>query len=109
MEIGTIFVWVMAAFYAIAGVAPLANQKKTGAQYEAWGYPAWFSFVTAVCEVAVAVLLLLPQAELQLAGIAFGVLIMVAAIITLIRKKEYSHTIPPIVVLVLTALLLLAV
>jgi len=102
MDLGTIFVWLVAVFYAVAGVAPLGKFSDTSKQYVAWGYPTWFPFVTAVLEVAVGVLLVLPA--MLMAGVGLGVLIMLAAIATLIRSKEYSHAIAPVVVLVVTVL-----
>lgn len=99
---GTIFVWVMAAFYVLSGIGPLANMKKTSAQYVGWGYPSWWPFVTAVFEVVIGVLLVSPQT--RMAGVVLGVLVMLAAIATVLRAKEYGHAVPPVIVLVLTAL-----
>lgn len=99
------FVWLVAAFYILAGVGPLANMKKSSAQYVGWGYPAYWPYVTAVMEVAVGILLFLPQ--YRMAGVALGIAIMLVAIGTVVRAKEYSHAVPPAVVAIVTALVAL--
>ena len=100
-----IFVWLLAAFYGIAGLAPLLNWEKTSQQYQQWGFPSWFGLVTAIFEVAVGVFLILPQT--RMAGAALGCAIMVAAIATLFRCKEYSHAVPPTIVLSVTLAMML--
>ena len=102
MNLSTIFVWVMAVFYILSGVVPLLSLEKTSAQYKGWGYPTWFPFVTAVFEVAIGLLFLWSQT--RMAGVALGVLVMLAAIGTVLRAKEYAHAIPPTIVLILTVL-----
>lgn len=102
MSLSTIFVWVMAAFYAIAGVGPLAKLEKAKEEYKRWGYPTWWPFVTAVVEVVIGALFISPQT--RFAGAVLGVLVMIVAIGTVLRCKEYKHAIPPTIVLVLTVL-----
>lgn len=102
LDTSNLFVWLMAAFFIVAGLAPLIAFAKTSKQYQGWGYPAWFPFVTAALEVLVGILLLSP--ETRVVGAVLGVLIMIAAIVTVLRNKEYAHAVPPTVVLVLTVL-----
>lgn len=96
------FVLALALFYAVAGLVPLLRMEASGARYVQWGYPPWFPYVTAALEVLVA--LLLPWTQTRFAGAVLGIVIMVAAIATVLRSKEYSHALPPAIVMVLTAL-----
>lgn len=98
----TIFVWFMSAFYIIAGIAPLGNLKRSRPQYVEWGYPGWWVFVTAVMEALVGILIFYPQTRVP--GAALGVAIMLVAIGTLVRKKEYKHALLPVGALILTVL-----
>ena len=103
MDLATIFVWVMAAFYAIAGVGPLANMNKTSAQYVGWGYPAWW----ALCDRGARsgrwhVVDLSADAHGRRSP---GMPDHAGCIATVLRAKEYGHAIPPVVVLALTLLI----
>jgi hypothetical protein len=98
-----ILAWALAAFFTLGGVINLLAPESTAAEYKRWGYPDWFHFVTAALELATAVLLAVTATRLWGAGL--GAAVMVAATATVIYYAEYVRAVPPIVVLILLAVL----
>lgn len=95
--------WTLTAFFLVGGVGNWVGPKNVRADYISWGYPAWFHRVTAVLELLAGILL--AMASVRLWGIALGLVIMTAALITLIKHREYKHAIAPSTVLALLMLL----
>lgn len=83
-------------FFLIGAIGNWIAPPRIGADYVRWGYPAYFHYVTAVLELATGVLLLL--ATTRVFGAVLGVLVMAAALATLLRHKEYSHALPALLV-----------
>lgn len=107
LDIGTILVWIAAAFFLFGGLSNLIGPPGIRASYRRWGYPSWFRFVTAALEFMVAAMLLMP--DYRVAGAILGTAIMLAATATLLRNREYGHAIaPPIVILLIAACAMLA-
>jgi hypothetical protein len=98
-----ILAWALAAFFTLGGVINLLAPGSTAAEYKRWGYPDWFHFVTGALELATAVLLAMTVTRLWGAGL--GGAVMVAAAATVVYHREYVHAVPPIVVLMLFAVL----
>jgi hypothetical protein len=73
--------------------------KVVGAEYRRWGYPDWFHFVSGSMELAVALLLL--KNVTRPFGVALGSSIMLVAIATVIRHREYRRAATPFIVFVL--------
>jgi len=65
-------------------------------EYQRWGYPHWFHFVTGSLELTTAVLLAL--APSRLLGSVLGCTVMFAALGTVIIHGEYGHAAAPLVV-----------
>ncbi|HUC17897.1 MAG TPA: DoxX family protein [Acetobacteraceae bacterium] len=94
--------WALAAFFALGFVINTFAVKLVGPEYRRWGYPDWFHFVSGGLELMVA--LLLPMAVTRPFGLALGLGIMLVAIATVVRHREYHRAAPPFIVFVLLAL-----
>jgi hypothetical protein len=99
----TLFTWALAAFFVAGAVINTFAVKMVGPEYHRWGYPDWFHFVSGALELAVA--LLLPAMQTRLIGVGLGSAIMLAAIATVVRHREYRRAAPPFIVLVLLAII----
>lgn len=88
--------WALAAFFVLGFVINTFAVKLVGPDYRRWGYPDWFHFVSGGLDLAVA--LLLPAAVTRPFGVALGSGIMLVAIATVIRHREYHRAAPPLIV-----------
>jgi hypothetical protein len=93
----------LSAFFALGFVINTFAVKKVGPEYERWGYPDWFHFVSGGLELLVA--LTLPATVTRPFGVALGCAIMLAAIATVIRHRESHRAVPPFVVFVFLSVL----
>ena len=57
-----------------------------------WGYPRWWCRVTGGLEIVVAALLAVPVS--RDVGSALGATIIVAAVVTIVRRREFAHMAP---------------
>jgi len=94
-----ILVWALAAFFTFAAVINILAPGPIAGEYQRWGYPDWFHFVTGALEMATAVLLALTATRLS--GAALGGTVMLAAVATVIVHREYKRAVPPVTVLIL--------
>ena len=88
----TIFIWLVVAGFAGAG---LFNAIGLAAQQESfvrWGYPRWWCRTTGLLELATAALVAFPAT--QTTGLFIGAIIMAAAALTVVRHREFSHLAP---------------
>ncbi len=60
----------LAAFFVVGFVINTFMVKLVGSEYQRWGYPGWFHFVSGGLELFVA--LLLPAMATRLFGVALG-------------------------------------
>ena len=88
----TILIWLLVVAFFGAGVANAAGSSSTQNSFVRWGYPAWWCRVTGALEIADAVLIALPGA--RLVGLVLGATIVVAAILTVVRQRQFRHLIP---------------
>jgi hypothetical protein len=95
-----IFAWALAAFFVLGSLINIFSGQ-AGVEYENWGYPDWFHFVTGGLELSTAVLLAL--AATRTLGAALGCTVMIAATLTVLIHGEYAHATLPILVLASTA------
>ncbi|RYD20974.1 MAG: DoxX family protein [Spirochaetia bacterium] len=97
--------WFLTAFFIVGAIGNWVAPKNVRADYVRWGYPPWFHRVTAMLELPTGILL--AMASTRPWGIVLGLAVMAAALMTLIKHREYKHAIAPSVVLALLLLLLL--
>jgi uncharacterized membrane protein YphA (DoxX/SURF4 family) len=93
----SLLAWALAAFFVVGSAINLLDPPSTAAEYQGWGYPGWFHFVTGGMELATAVLLL--AGTTRLVGAAIGCMVMIGATTTLIAYGAYAHAALPIIVL----------
>jgi DoxX-like family len=94
--------WALAAFFVLGFFINTFGVSKVGPEYERWGYPDWFHFVSGGLDLVVA--LLLPAMMTRPFGVLLGCAIMMAAMATVIYHREYPRAIPPSIVFSLLAI-----
>jgi hypothetical protein len=92
------------AIMVVGTLVNLLGPAGIKAAYTRWGFPTYFRFVTAGLEGLAALLILMEPA--REAGLLLAAAIMVAAVATLVRCREASHT-PPALIVLTAALLAL--
>ena len=85
-------IWLLAAAFFGAGVFNTIGTPGTKTDFARWGYPGWWNLLTGGLEIVSAVLILLPAT--RIVGLALGALIIAAAVITVLRHRDFSHLAP---------------
>lgn len=98
-----ICVWLLALAFLGAGLFNLIGTAATRSGFVRWGYPGWWHLPTGALEVICAGLIAVPAS--RVAGMALAAVIIAAAVVTVLRHREFSHLAP---LGVFTALLVLA-
>jgi uncharacterized membrane protein YphA (DoxX/SURF4 family) len=82
-----------AAAFLLGAIINASGSKAVRDEFVRYGFPSWWSWVTAILEFLTAVFLVLrPTFEM---GVALGACIMVAAILAVVRTRDYRHIAPP--------------
>jgi uncharacterized membrane protein YphA (DoxX/SURF4 family) len=102
MSAATLLAWLLALAFLGAGVVNAAGSAKIKDDFMRWGYPRWWNVVTGGLEVLVAALIAIPVT--RMAGLGLGAAICVAAVVTVLRSKDYGHVAPGVVLTALSAL-----
>lgn len=84
-----------------AGVVNFIGSRSVRGSFARWGYPAGFHRVTGVLEAAAGLLLLIPGTSR--AGAMGSVAILLAAVMTLIRHRDWAHLPGAVVLMALAA------
>lgn len=92
--------YLLALVYLINGSINAVGPKGMRESYERWGYPKGFNYVTATLQITSAVLIIVENTILY--GITLGALVLGAAILTLAKSREWSATLPAIVLLAIS-------
>ena len=87
-----IVVWLLVVAFFGAGLFNAIGMRATQDDFARWGYPRWWCRVTGGMEIMGAALIALPTG--RSAGMALGAIIIAAAIVTVLRRREFSHTAP---------------
>lgn len=98
----TIAIWLAAAAFLGAGIVNVLGAPAQRQSFVRWGYPDWWCRGTGVLEVATAALIVVPATRPL--GLALGAAIVAAAIMTVLRHREFNHLAPLGVVVVLLGL-----
>jgi uncharacterized membrane protein YphA (DoxX/SURF4 family) len=90
--IHTFSTWLLVAGFFGAGVFNALNTPVTQKEFARWGFPQWWSRLTGGLEIVSAVLIALPFS--RGVGLALGALIIAAAVVTVLRYREFGHLVP---------------
>ncbi|GLQ90774.1 DoxX family protein [Dyella flagellata] len=90
--IHTLSIWFLVVGFFGAGVFNAINTPATQSGFARWGYPRWWGRVTGGLEMMSAVLIALPVS--RLIGLVLGAVIIAAAVLTVLRHREFAHLVP---------------
>lgn len=88
----TLSLGLAGAAFLGAGIYNAVGTTSTRNSFVRWGYPAWWCYLTGALEVLAALLLAVPVA--RQAGLILGTAIIGAAVVTVLRHREFSHLAP---------------
>jgi Mn2+/Fe2+ NRAMP family transporter len=93
--------WPLAIALLGAGIINAAGSVKIKEDFLRWGYPNWWNRVTGALEILAAVLIAVPATRAP--GLLLSAVICVAAVLTVVRFKDYGHVAPSIALTALSA------
>lgn len=85
-------IWLLAAAFFGAGLFNAIGTGATRESFVRWGYPDWWCRVTGALEIVSAVLIALPVS--RDAGLVLGIAVIAVAVLTVLRRRDYSHLAP---------------
>jgi len=97
IPVASAMAWLLAFAFFGAGLFNAIGGAAVRAEFVRWGYPAWWNLVTAALEALAAALIVLPQTRIW--GLALAAMVIIAAIATVVWRREYKH-LPPAVALI---------
>ncbi|WP_131114887.1 DoxX family protein [Lichenihabitans psoromatis] len=92
MTVHAVSLWLLVAAFFGAGVFNAIGTPGTQSDFARWGYPRWWNRLTGGLEMIVAVLIALPGS--RDVGLVLGAVIVVAAVLTVLRHRDFSHLLP---------------
>ena len=95
-------IWLLVAGFFGAGLFNAIGTPGTQSDFARWGYPRWWGRFTGGLEMMSAVLVALPVS--RVVGLALGAVIIAAAVMTVLRHREFTHLLPLSVFVALIAL-----
>jgi multisubunit Na+/H+ antiporter MnhB subunit len=95
-------IWLLVASLFGAGLFNAIGTPATRSSFARWGYPGWWYRFTGGLEMISAALIALPVS--RVIGLSLGALIIAAAVLTVLRHREFRHLAPLDVFVVLIAL-----
>jgi len=95
-------IWLLVAGFLGAGLFNTIGTSGTQSDFARWGYPRWWSILTGGLEVMSAVLIALPLS--RIVGLTLGAIIIAAAVLTVLRHRDFLHLVPLSVFVALIAL-----
>ncbi|MFB2564183.1 DoxX family protein [Rhizobium sp. IMFF44] len=100
--LNTVLVWLSAAAFLVGATINMSGHSKIRAGFVQLGFPFWWCWVTGALELLTAVLLV--TAGSRYIGVALGTCIMLAAIVAVVRIRNYRELPPPMLFLLLLML-----
>ena len=98
----TLLAGLLALAFLGAGGVNAAGSAAIKDEFVRWGYPRWWNLVTGGLEILAAALIAIPVA--RAAGLLLGAAICAAAVVTVVRFKDYGHLAPSVALTALSAL-----
>lgn len=98
LSVFTFVAWVIAGIFIASALLHLVAPRFVRKAYERWGFPPGFYRVTGMVNLLAAVFL--SDSLTRIWGVALAALILFVAIVKLLDKRQYTYTIPGIVVLI---------
>jgi len=95
-------IWLLVAGLFGAGLVNAIGAFGTRSDFVRWGYPRWWSILTGGLEIVSAALIALPVS--RIVGLTLGAAIIAAAVLTVVRHRDFSHLVPLGVFVALLAL-----
>jgi uncharacterized membrane protein YphA (DoxX/SURF4 family) len=102
MMLHPLSIWLLVAGFFGAGLFNAIGTPGTQSDFARWGYPRWWNIFTGGLEIMSAVLIALPVS--RIVGLALGAVIITAAVLTVLRHRDFSHLMPLSVFVALIAL-----
>ena len=102
IPVASAMAWLLAFAFAGAGLFNAIGGAAVQAQFQRWGYPAWWNFITAALELLSAALIVLPETRIW--GLALAATVLIAAIATVTRLRDYKHLPPGLALAALTGI-----
>ncbi|MBP1849633.1 DoxX family protein [Rhizobium halophytocola] len=99
LTVGNAATLAAAAAFLLGGVINASGRKAVREEFVRYGFPWWWCRVTALLEILTAILLVLPPTFTI--GLVLGTGIMLAAILAVVRARDFGHLPPPAVFLLL--------
>ena len=100
--LGLLSIWLLVAALFGAGVFNAIGTQATKSSFIRWGYPPWWCYVTGGLEMVAGVLVALPGS--REAGLILGAAIVAAAVLAVLRHRDFSLLVPLSVFVALIAL-----
>lgn len=88
----SLLIGLLAAAFFGAGAFNLIGTQATKRSFTRWGYPDWWCRVTGGLEIVAAGLIALSAS--REAGLILGAVIVAAAVLTVVRHREFQHLAP---------------
>ena len=88
----SIAVWLLVVAFVGAGLFNAIGTRVTQDDFARWGYPRWWCRVTGGVEIVAAALIAFPAC--RSIGMALGAVVIAVAAVTILRRREFSHTAP---------------
>jgi hypothetical protein len=95
-------IWLLAAGFLGAGLVNAIGIAGTQGDFVRWGYPRWWHILTGGLEIVSAVLIAFPVS--RSVGLTLSAAIIVAAVLTVLRHRDFTHLVPLGVFVALIAL-----
>lgn len=85
-------IWLAVIAFFGAGLVNAIGLPATQKSFVRWGYPRWWCRVTGGLEMVVAILITFPATRGT--GLVFSAVIIAAAVLTVLRHREFAHLAP---------------